>query len=84
MGGSKASQGEKVASFPMKPTSGFLRTPRPGSSLRQSQTFRGEADGSKDIDGPDLDDDFNPPYASHSPQGPSLAAPRTARNQGGD
>ena len=33
MGGSKASQGEKVASFPMKPTSGFLRTPRPGSSL---------------------------------------------------
>ena len=84
MGGSKASQGEKAASFPMKPTSGLLRTPRPGSSLRQSQTFRGEADGSDDIDGPSLYDDFNPPFASNSPQGPSPIAPRTARNQGGD
>ena len=56
---------------------GLLRAPRLGSSLRQSQTFHGEADGSEEIDGPDLDDDFFPPYASHSPQGP-------ARNQGSD
>ncbi|KAI4645331.1 uncharacterized protein J4E79_010869 [Alternaria viburni] len=84
MGGSKASQGEKAASTPMKPASGLLRTPRPGSSLRRSQTVRGEADGSDDIDGPSLYDDFNPPFASHSPQGPSPVAPRTARNQGGD
>ncbi|KAI4640723.1 hypothetical protein J4E93_008314 [Alternaria ventricosa] len=81
---SKASQGEKAASTPMKPASGLLRTPRPGSSLRQSQAFHGEADGSDDIDGPSLYDDFNPPYASHSPQGPSPVAPRTVRKQGGD
>ena len=83
MGGSKASQGEKAASTPMMPASGLLRTPRPGSSLRRSQTVRGEADGSDDVDGPDLFADFNPPFASHSPQGPSPVAPRTARKQGG-
>ncbi|KAI4702712.1 hypothetical protein J4E89_010245 [Alternaria sp. Ai002NY15] len=83
MGGSKASQGEKAASVPMKPASGLLRTPRPGSSLRRSQTVRGETDGSEDVDGPDLFADFNPPFASHTPQGPSPVAPRTARMQGG-
>ncbi|KAI4607834.1 hypothetical protein J4E83_009377 [Alternaria metachromatica] len=84
MGGSKASQGEKAASSAMNPATGLLRTPRPGSSLRRSQTVRGETDGPEDVDGPDLFADFNPPFASHTPQGPSPVAPRTARNQGGD
>ncbi|KAH6866430.1 hypothetical protein BKA58DRAFT_403318 [Alternaria rosae] len=84
MRGSQASQREKSALFPMSAPTGLLHTPRPSLSLRQSQTFRGEVDGSEDIDGPDLDvnDDFLPLFASNSPQGPVSVAPRTGGNQG--